>query len=136
MNVNLRTAKALLLSGLALLLCLAAAPSAEAATLRLISLTCHHPEDSEVDECELKVRGEGHHESFGRHMRIGQTWMVNRSIRFCDQVTVSLYDRDSGPFDRDDRLGSVQVNSAPVRSRTVTFNRDGAHYTLRYAVER
>ena len=122
---------------LILVLCLGTASSANAATLRLISLECVLTEDSEVDEIMLKVvESDGSYTRYKRNMRSGDLWRLNKRLLFSNRLVVALIDIDGGPFDPDDRLGSFIVDTEPTdRVRSYTFNLDGANYRLRYRVD-
>lgn len=122
---------------LILVFCLGTVSSADAATLRIISLECLSTEDNEIDEPLLKVTGDGQDSRYRRRMRAGDLWRINQRLFFRNALTVRLYDRDDGPFDNDDYLGGITIGAAPTNGvRRVTFNLDGANYTLRFLVER
>jgi hypothetical protein len=114
---------------------LCAVLSVDAAHLRLVSLKCKETEDIKFDEALLRVG------SFDlrRTMRNGDVWALNRRIFFDDDdvITVRLYDEDKGPFDHNDYLGGVIIDSEVTNgNQLVVFSRDDALYELTYRVER
>jgi len=116
--------------------------TARGATLVLLSLTCHEPEDANWDEPELVVVTRGsvtnfYLDSMSRGSIEPQAGEIGRVVMGVD-ATVNLYDRDNGRndwFDSDDHLGRRTIQAAATNGvRSVTFRGDGADYTLRYRV--
>jgi hypothetical protein len=103
-------------------------------------LTCHEPEDANWDEPELVVRTGGATTSFKlRSMTRGSTISPIGRVLMGGQAVITLYDRDNGRndfWDADDYLGAHTIQPvATGREWTLTFNQDGAYYTLRYRVD-
>ena len=132
---------------LMLVFCFGAVPFAKADTLKLISLKCYTPEDSETDEAKFYVTIDNalNWSSARKNMRAGDVWDFNQyygrdlTFRFTNKVHIILYDIDDGRnsiIDSDDYLGALTVDNTTLRNRTLTkiFNGDGAHYELRYRV--
>jgi hypothetical protein len=139
--MNALKCKSILAVALGLFACFGAGSMTHAATLVLVSLTCDEPEDANWDEPELVVSTRGELTSFffppmtrgqvqPREGEIGRVIMGRRTQVF-------LYDRDNGRtdwWDSDDLLGHQWVQPVVTNAGMMSFNRDGAFYTLRYRV--
>jgi hypothetical protein len=104
------------------------------ATLNIVTLFCLKTEDLGDDEAYLVVNGNllcG-----PRKMRVGQTWFINKQVKFTNSLEIKLFDRDSGAFDSDDYLGTITVTSAlkDQGEQIGSFRKDGANYNLYYNV--
>jgi hypothetical protein len=115
-----------------------------AETLVLVSLTCHEPEDANWDEPELQVNtGDGITHFYLPVMTRGsverQGGRIIGRVLMDGRASVQLWDLDNGRdacFDSDDNLGLRNIPPDVTNGiKTVTFNRDGANYTLRYRVD-
>lgn len=99
------------------------------------SLTCRDTEDTfGSDECRLEVFADGRRvTTLRRNLNDGQSWTLNRRIRFSSNAFIKLFDEDHP--DRDDFLGQVDVKTNSGR-HSGRFQRDGADYGLSYSVRR
>jgi len=61
---------------------------------------------------------------------------INKEVDFSTSAEIKLYDRDTGIFDKDDHLGTVNVSKdlAGKGEQQGKFTLDGANYTLYYEV--
>lgn len=137
-----RAGAALLICGISLLAPFASPSTASAHNghphqLRLVSLRCWEPEDSEIDEAFIKVDGV---KVWGPHgmWRDGERSLLNVTSRlFADNVTIKLYDEDGGFLDPNDHLGTVVVQAADAGTgdHTIWFIADNdAVYSMVYRV--
>ena len=101
--------------------------------LRINSLKCRDTEDTfGSDECRLEIFTDGKRlAGLRRNLNDGQTWPVNRTVRFNSNAVIKLWDEDSP--DADDFLGQVNVSTQPG-NHSGRFRRDGADYSLSYTV--
>jgi hypothetical protein len=102
--------------------------------LTIQTLKCNSTEDwSGADECRLEVYVDGAIQPYLRKsLNDRQSWTLNQSYTFKDNVEVKLWDEDSP--DGDDYLGAVRIETGLVNGATAAFNRDGADYKLWYTV--
>jgi hypothetical protein len=61
---------------------------------------------------------------------------INKEVDFSTFAEIKLYDRDTGIFDKDDHLGTVNVSKdlAGKGEQQGKFTLDGVNYTLYYEV--
>jgi hypothetical protein len=122
------------------------ASSARAEILVLESLTCRATEDSDGDECILRVHSintsigvnpDNHNCSYRQNMlNTSRPWMLNRRLFISGPVEVSLFDEDDTFLNPDDCLGRVRIEARPTAgTMTAVFNQDDANYVLRFRVE-
>jgi hypothetical protein len=112
--------------------------------IRFKTLKCIKKEDLGLDEAYLDVEADGQRQVVWgpKKMKRGQKRRVTEDgheivIGFRNELTVRLYDEDNGShsgFDPDDLLGKKKVETTPGEY-FAKFTRDGANYTLSYAIE-
>lgn len=107
-------------------------------TITLHTLTCFEPEDAVIDGDELLLRifTDGEHvETLERDMTVGDTWAIDRTYSFANDIKITLYD-DDWP-DADDHLGMAQLLGAvlPVPLASFAFTNDDADYALTYTID-
>ena len=101
--------------------------------ITLRTLECRESEDWGGDECLLDIEVDGRQQPYlRRNLDDGQTWILNQSYRFGDNVKITLWDEDSP--DADDRLGTVGIDASPTAGTTASFTGDDAEYHLAYVV--
>lgn len=102
--------------------------------LTLERLTCHKTESFlGSDNCRLEIFTDGSLEfPLKRSLNNDQSWDINRTYPFIQQVTLKLWDEDSP--DPDDWLGTTTLPVTPTNHATAQFKEDGASYTLQYSV--
>lgn len=130
-------------------LTLTAAPSASAAQLRLIELTCQKPQENDAngDELRLDIRSDSGETISLRqnNMKKLSRWGIDRTISFHKSVQAQLTEIDTykdGIYFRDENLGKVGITNKTVTGRDgtlpaiqyATFKGEGAHYVLSYQV--
>jgi len=105
---------------------------------RVTNLTVHPvvPEDQTVDEAYVKVNG--YKVAGPVNVSNLSWWHPNASLTVSNGVWVEPWDED-GPFDGDDRLGTVYPALPALGGTTQAWADsygDGAHYQLEIRVER
>lgn len=106
------------------------------ARLKLLDLRCIKSQESGGDEPYLLVDGEKVWKS--EEMNSGE-FVSLRSldlIHFEDKIKVELMEKDSGMFNRDDKLGACMIRETGLGKDELDceFDEDGAHYMLIYKV--
>lgn len=105
--------------------------------LRLISLYCEQTEDNAgADEAYLVVNGQqvGGVQSINDREARNLTYIP--PISFTSSAEIRLYDQDTGIFDKDDYLGTLNASSSQVGrgEQRGKFTEDDADYTLTWEV--
>lgn len=102
--------------------------------IRLEKLECNQTSEIEVDECYLIVYIDSvNQHSFRMRLSAGQTWYINESYPFQDQVEVKLFDEDY--LGANDLLGTVSLSTEPtIGTIAVSFELNAAQYQLWYEV--
>lgn len=102
--------------------------------IRFEKLECNQTSEIEADECYLIVDIDGvNQHSFRMRLSAGQTWYLNESYPFQNQVEVKLFDEDYS--DANDLLGTVSLSTEPtIGTIAVSFELNAAQYQLWYEV--
>lgn len=104
--------------------------------LKLLELRCNESEDSGGDEAYITVEGKKVWST--ENIEDGESVSLRsvKAIGFEDEVTVALWDEDSGLFDSDDNLGEFVVSEdlEGEDEQEYNFKGDGADYLLIYKV--
>jgi hypothetical protein len=104
--------------------------------LKVHSLQCHENEDWGSDEAILGIFVDNLPAAMPvggtKEMGEGDTWILDGVVPFLDHVRVELHEEDWP--DGNDHLGTVNIDTRPVRGATAKFTQDDADYTLSYDV--
>jgi hypothetical protein len=106
------------------------------ARLKLHSIFCKTTEDNTgADEPYLLVGNRKIWGSQSMNDNESEDLTMVPEVAFTRSIRLSLYDQDSGFFDKDDFLGSWVVWAGETGTlREARFNGDGADYTITYEV--
>jgi hypothetical protein len=104
--------------------------------LKLLELRCNESEDSGGDEAYITVDGKKVWSTDNIENGESVSLRSVKAIDFGGEVTVALWDKDTGLFDSDDNLGEFTV-SADLEGedeQEYNFKGDGVSYLLVYKV--
>lgn len=105
--------------------------------LTLMSIKCDDTEDYlGADELRLEIYVDGAYVGkSNRSLNTGQTWNINKSYNYTNNVEIKLWDEDTDWWDPDDLLGHVVINTNLASRGMKRFKLDDSDYTLIYKVE-
>lgn len=105
-------------------------------TITIKQIKCYETEDNTgKDRIHLKIKTEGKTiATLKRSFNDGNTWRVNKSYDFIDNIQLKMMEMDWP--DADDHLGThIIKDNTSLTDAAVSFKRDGANYKLKYDLE-